>query len=278
VDDVRHEQHEAQARTAERPHGCRCVSDTLVDSAWLGAPKVFGCATESSVSPARPFVFRTYEFPPGPEAAGRAASLALHAGSSKHRVWQAVRASSAAPYYLDDFNVGDLRFQDGAVTVNNPAVRPEPHICSHFAVCAHTAALTSTMQHACNGRGLGAGRALQASANVHARVQVVAVQEARMLYPGVPLDAVVSLGVGVVPDAPRPRGMSSYFEAGSSVVESATGVGRAHEALAATLDMAGCTYERCACARVLRLRACVLSCGVCPQMKVLVILHLCSCS
>lgn len=27
-------------------------------------------------------------------------------GSCKHQVWQAIRASSAAPYYLDDFSVG----------------------------------------------------------------------------------------------------------------------------------------------------------------------------
>ena len=27
-------------------------------------------------------------------------------GSCKHRVWEAIRASSAAPYYLDDFSVG----------------------------------------------------------------------------------------------------------------------------------------------------------------------------
>lgn len=27
-------------------------------------------------------------------------------GSCKHHIWQAIRASSAAPYYLDDFSVG----------------------------------------------------------------------------------------------------------------------------------------------------------------------------
>jgi hypothetical protein len=38
-------------------------------------------------------------------------------------VLQAVRASSAAPYYLDDFLTADgKRFQDGATTANNPTV------------------------------------------------------------------------------------------------------------------------------------------------------------
>ena len=30
-------------------------------------------------------------------------------GSASHQIWQAVRASSAAPYYLDDFKCGDHR-------------------------------------------------------------------------------------------------------------------------------------------------------------------------
>lgn len=66
-----------------------------------------------------------------------------------------------------------------------------------------------------------------------------------MLYPGVPIDCVVSLGTGVVPPVPRPKAMSSYFETGSAVIESAVDVDRAHEALAAMLDLSGCVYERC---------------------------------
>lgn len=67
-----------------------------------------------------------------------------------------------------------------------------------------------------------------------------------MLYPGLPIDCVVSLGVGSTPRVTRARGMHSYLEAGAAVVESATGVDRPHEALAAMLDMTGCMYERCA--------------------------------
>lgn len=182
-----------QERTNARTLGC--VDDLTVDASWLGGPRVFGCATHASVSPARPYVFRTYEFPPGEASKRRAERLALHEGTSKHRIWQAVRASSAAPYYLDDFSIGDLRFCDGAVTVNNPAV--------------------------------------------------IAVQEARMLYPGTPIDCVVSLGVGHAPSASRPRGMHSYLDVGSAVVESACSVDRPHEALACMLEMSGCLYERC---------------------------------
>lgn len=183
-----------QERTDARILGC--VEDMTVDASWLGGPKVFGCATHASISPAQPYIFRTYEFPPDEASRQRAERLSLHDGSSKHRVWQAIRASSAAPYYLDDFSIGDLRFCDGAVTVNNPAV--------------------------------------------------VAVQEARMLYPDIPIDCVVSMGVGLAPSASRPRGMHSYLDMGSAVVESACSVDRPHEALACMLDMSGCVYERCA--------------------------------
>ena len=35
---------------------------------------------------------------------------------------QAIRASAAAPYYLDDYTVGEERFQDGAAIANNPTL------------------------------------------------------------------------------------------------------------------------------------------------------------
>lgn len=35
---------------------------------------------------------------------------------------EGIRASSAAPYYFDDFIIGNNRFQDGAVTANNPTM------------------------------------------------------------------------------------------------------------------------------------------------------------
>lgn len=60
-----------------------------------------------------------------------------------------MRASSAAPYYLDEYVCGEDRFQDGAATANNPCI--------------------------------------------------IAVQQARLLFPDQPLEVVVSLGVGIPP-------------------------------------------------------------------------------
>lgn len=71
------------------------------DTAGLHVPAVALVSTLSSITPAPPFVFRNYQLPPG--AAALAASISAHGGSCKHPVWQAVRASSAASFYMEDF-------------------------------------------------------------------------------------------------------------------------------------------------------------------------------
>ena len=119
--------------------------DLLVDSASRGGPKVFTVSTLVSIIPASPFVFRNYQYPPGtpemplwtPEGVMQTAGTpapasplvsqvggrkAAYVGSTKFRLWEAIRASSAAPYYLDDYASGNNRWQDGAIVANNPTV------------------------------------------------------------------------------------------------------------------------------------------------------------
>ncbi|KAL3158161.1 hypothetical protein ABBQ32_011753 [Trebouxia sp. C0010 RCD-2024] len=127
-------------KTASQFEALGTIGNTMIDTACLNIPKCFVVATLASVTPAMPFIFRNYEYSPDsqpPRASAPAndeASLYELGGSSKHLVWQAVRASSAAPYYLDDFVCGPDRFQDGASTANNPtglalqeALRLWPH-------------------------------------------------------------------------------------------------------------------------------------------------------
>lgn len=116
--------------------------DLLIDSAVKGIPKVFVVSTLVSVVPALPYVFRNYQYPAGtPEmylsysensAISMTGASSTHPqvgykcsafiGSCKHQVWQAIRASSAAPYYLDDFSDEINRWQDGAIVANNPTI------------------------------------------------------------------------------------------------------------------------------------------------------------
>ena len=67
----------------------------------------FVVSTLASMTPAEPYIFRNYEYPLS--AKPQAKKLMAAPGSSSHQVWQAVRASSAAPYYLDDFKCGSNR-------------------------------------------------------------------------------------------------------------------------------------------------------------------------
>ncbi|XP_051133924.1 phospholipase A I-like isoform X2 [Andrographis paniculata] len=117
--------------------------DLLIESAVNRIPKVFIVSTLVSVSPAQPFVFRNYQYPAGTPEAPSAVSenmvteggsavtptgaqvgykCSTFMGSCKHQLWQAIRASSAAPYYLDDFSDGVYRWQDGAIVANNPTI------------------------------------------------------------------------------------------------------------------------------------------------------------
>lgn len=157
-----------------------CLSDTLIDTAALDVPKIALVSTLASFSPATPYVFRNYELPI--LSSNKRDKVPLHPGSSKHAVWQAVRASSAAIYYLDDFTCGSDKFQDGAVVANNPGV--------------------------------------------------IAVQEARALWPDIPIDVFVSVGTGSTPTTRRDKGLSSFVDTGNILIESATNVERVHEALA----------------------------------------------
>ena len=184
----------------------------LIDTAARGGPAVFVVATCMSVSPAVPFVFRNYQ----PDVAWSSTSGQRHPGwneagavapppgrgvkpgtlgSCTHRVWHAVRASSAAPYYLADFCHGGLRWQDGAVLVNNPAA--------------------------------------------------LALEEASLRWPGVPVDVLVSCGSGNIPVKLRDAStISRFVDAGAVLVESACDVHRTDDVLQLLAPAAGIQYYR----------------------------------
>jgi hypothetical protein len=111
---------ECRLPTPEDPRGDRELS--FIDSGLLGGPKVFVVSTLVSVIPATPFLFRNYQYPEEMmDDDGDGVRDAIP-GSCKHHLWQGVRASSAAPYYLADYVHGSDKWQDGAVTCNNPAM------------------------------------------------------------------------------------------------------------------------------------------------------------
>ena len=233
------------------------------DTAAFKGPRVALVSTLSSMSPAPPFVFRNYQLPLASEPLAQ--QIGAHAGSCKHPVWQAVRASSAASFYLEDFRyichnvlvvtgvmlaafaarlvcmlrilpplfaclpacfcrgrTGGVRGADRQQSAPAMPCRfytpPPPPTCRVNTLprrrfnCRPTH--TPTPSCSCGGDKFQDGAV---TAN---NPSVIALQEARLLWPGHPLDVVVSLGVGQGPPARRERGLNTFMETGSILIES----------------------------------------------------------
>ena len=58
------------------------------------------------------FLFRNYNLPSHVQS--------HYDGTVRHKCWEAVRASSAAPVYYEDFKLDGHVFHDGGLLVNNP--------------------------------------------------------------------------------------------------------------------------------------------------------------
>ncbi|XP_068231173.1 calcium-independent phospholipase A2-gamma-like [Palaemon carinicauda] len=69
-------------------------------------------ATSANTNKVQAYLFRNYNLP------YRVSSH--YQGSSQPHLWEAVRASAAAPGYFSEFKIGDLIFLDGGIFVNNP--------------------------------------------------------------------------------------------------------------------------------------------------------------
>jgi predicted acylesterase/phospholipase RssA len=90
--------------------------ESMIDTSALDVPKIALVSALTSVSPVQPFIFRNYEYPVDSKVDRN------RMGSSSHAMWEAVRASSAAMYYLDGFECGGKKYQDGALVANNPSL------------------------------------------------------------------------------------------------------------------------------------------------------------
>ncbi|RVE56460.1 hypothetical protein OJAV_G00221480 [Oryzias javanicus] len=77
------------------------------------SPKVAAVSTIVNRGlPLKAHVFRNYRLMPGVRS--------HYLGDCKHKLWQAIRASSAAPGYFQEFVLGKDLHQDGGLLINNP--------------------------------------------------------------------------------------------------------------------------------------------------------------
>ncbi|XP_066525386.1 calcium-independent phospholipase A2-gamma [Hoplias malabaricus] len=90
--------------------GASLMIDTAKDP---DCPKVAAVSTIVNRGlPLKAYVFRNYNFLPGVRS--------HYLGSCQHKMWQAIRASSAAPGYFQEFVLGTDLHQDGGLLINNP--------------------------------------------------------------------------------------------------------------------------------------------------------------
>ncbi|KAM5172830.1 calcium-independent phospholipase A2-gamma [Mantella aurantiaca] len=92
----------------------RMGSDLMIETARNPqCPKVAAVSTIVNRGiPLKAFVFRNYNHFPGVKS--------HYMGGCQHNLWQAIRASSAAPGYFQEYVLGNDLHQDGGLLINNP--------------------------------------------------------------------------------------------------------------------------------------------------------------
>ncbi|KAK6149781.1 hypothetical protein DH2020_017306 [Rehmannia glutinosa] len=145
-------------------------------------------------------------------------------GSCKHQIWQAIRASSAAPYYLDDFS-------DGTYVLCSLC-----DIFLGFSICVIDGSLRNfSLSPFLKLYATGIYR-WQDGAIVANNPTIFAIREAQLLWPDSKIDCLVSVGCGSVPTKVR-KGGWRYLDTGQVLIESACSVDRVEETLSTLLPM-----------------------------------------
>lgn len=87
--------------------------ESLIDSSQRPAvAKVFVASVLMDYFPPAPFLFRNYDYKPGQRS--------RYAGTCERKVWEGIRATSAAPSMFSECIYDGMRFSDGGMAVNNP--------------------------------------------------------------------------------------------------------------------------------------------------------------
>lgn len=193
-----------RAFLASMRHGRRWL-----ESAALSPPAhAFVVTSLTSRAPPVPYLLRNYEY--GPRAIGR------HGGTSLVPLWQALRATTAAPSYFAEVLL-QSEMVDGGLDIDAEA-EEDSHLPSGKLV-------------------------LQDGALLANNPAAIALQEARALYPGVPIACLASFGTGsFAPSVIRKPG--AWATTVDTLVRAATRTEEVHEMLSDILPNAAVPYFR----------------------------------
>ena len=89
---------------------------SLLDTAMYTTTKFAAVCAQVNAFPPQPYILRNYNHPDSPASKEETALE----GNSTFRVWEAVRATAAAPGYFDPVIKDNLHLVDGAMIYNNP--------------------------------------------------------------------------------------------------------------------------------------------------------------
>ncbi|KAG8577627.1 hypothetical protein GDO81_010243 [Engystomops pustulosus] len=140
----------------------RMGSDLMIETARNPlCPKVAAVSTIVNRGiPLKAFVFRNYNHFPGVKSP--------YMGGCQYNLWQAIRASSAAPGYFQEYVLGNDLHQDGGLLINNPCA-----LAIHECKCLWPDAPLQCIVSLGTGRYEGAMKATATSTSLKAKLNNV---------------------------------------------------------------------------------------------------------
>ena len=244
---------------SDHSNGSQSASGATPSSEWTSPPPppppahllIVACLT--SVAPPCPYLFRNYEYPQedsrpsspstdgdadsSPDQPARPTVQRSEEGTSSVPLWQALRATTAAPSYFPEFALASptalgLMGDDRLPTATGP-LPAAPSVGS----MAAAAAAAGTSASSCR-------LVFQDGAMLANNPAALAMHEARLLYPDTPIRCLASFGTGAFEPSTVHSRPGSWSATVQMLVRAATRTEEIHQLLSEMLPLLSIPYFR----------------------------------